>query len=93
MTEPSFFIDTGYVVTFVGTTNGVVMVDTFEALRNMLADCYPNPGDPTLAYLLDPANWLTDADGVPYNAELLVGGNEGEEDYRIAVYRVMEVTS
>lgn len=86
------FIDARYIVTFVGTTNGVVECQNFNQLSSVLHDTYPNPGDPTLAYLLKPANWLvSDSDDMPYNAETLV--SEDTEDYRIAVYRVMEVQS
>lgn len=89
MAEP--FLEGRYIVTFVGTSNGVIECDSFAALRSQLQDCYPNPGDPTLAYLLKPANWIEGSDGMPFNAEALVGTND--EDYRIAVYRVMEVES
>lgn len=85
------FIDGRYFVTFVGTTNGVAECQSFAHLRSLLEDTYPNPGDYTLAYLLNPANWLRASDDMPYNAEVLVA--DAEQDYRIAIYRVIEVES
>lgn len=86
------FIDGRYVVTFVGTTNGVCECPTFAHMRAVLENTFPNPGDPTLAYLLNSASWIKSGnDDMPYNAETLVINDD--EDYRIAVYRVIEVES
>lgn len=85
-------LDGKFIVAFVGTTNGIVQCDSFAELQAMLHDTYPNPGDPTLAYLLGPAYWLPDANGDPYFVETLVADN-GYEDYRVAIYRVIEVAS
>lgn len=85
------FIDGRYIVTFVGTTNGVVECSSAEHLVSTLRDTYPNPGDKTLAYLLNPANWINDGEDMPWNAETLV--IDDDEDYRIAIYRVIEIES
>ena len=87
----NLFLDGRYIVTFVGTTNGVIECASFAHLRTVLEETYPNPGDPTLAYLLNPANWIPDGNDMPFYAELLV--SEPIEDYRLAVYRVIEVES
>lgn len=87
-----FFLDGKYIITLVGSSNGVVECESAEHMKNALQDMLPNPGDPTLAYLLDPTNWICDSEGAPYNAEALA--DDGElGDYRIAVYRVMELES
>lgn len=85
------FIEGRYFVTFVGTSTGVVECPTFAQLKACLQDTYPNPGDPTLAYLLDPTNWIASGDDMPFNIEYLV--SDGDEDYRIAIFRVIELES
>lgn len=90
MGQSQLFIDGAYVLTFVGTTNGVIQCPSFNSLRATLQDTYPNPGDQTLAYMLDASNWLRAAtDDMPFHVETLV--SDEEEDYRIAAYRVIEI--
>jgi hypothetical protein len=91
MNQPAPFMEGRYIVALVGTTNGVVECANFGALRATLEDMYPNPGDQTLAYLLTPSNWVVAADDMPFNVESLVVDND--EDYRISIFRVMELES
>lgn len=85
-----FFLEGRYIVTLVGSTNGVIECNNAQHMKVVLEEMLPNPGDPTLAYLLDPDNWISDSNGAPYNAETLA--DDGERgDYKVAIYRVMEV--
>lgn len=86
------FVEGEYIVTFVGTSSGVVECPTMAALRACLVGIYPNPGDPTRTYLLNPVHWQTHTgDDFPFFAEAAVF--DEADDYRVFVVRKCELTS
>jgi len=89
---PPIFVEGEYTITFVGTSSGIVDCPNMEALKNTLTDTYPNPGDPTRGFLLNPRNWQTHpADDFPFFVEYAVFTED--EDYRVFVTRRCELTS
>jgi len=90
--RPPAFVEGKYIVTFVGTSSGVIECPTIAALRTCLEECYPNPGDPTRGFLLNPRNWQTHpTDDFPFFVETAMFTDE--EDYRVFVARKCELTS
>jgi len=90
--SPPAFVEGEYTITFVGTSSGVVECANVAELRNRLTDIYPNPGDPTRTFLLNPRNWQTHVgDDFPFFVEFALF--DESDDYRVFVVRRCELTS
>lgn len=89
---PKVFLEGQYLITFVGTTSGVVECDSVAHLRSTLEDTYPNPGDPVRGFLLNPKNWqVLESDDMPFFVDY--GVFTAEDDYRVFVVRKAELES
>lgn len=80
-----------YILTFVGTTMGAVILPSVAALQSALVDTFPNPGCPIHDHLVDLRNWDRDVDDAPFCVFYVVG--DESEQYVVSIFREKELVS
>lgn len=80
-----------YVLTFVGTTTGAIVLPSVAALEAALHDTFPNPGCPIRAYLMDMNTWESCPNDTP--SSVFYMQQDETEQYIVSIFRVMELVS